>query len=173
MKIEASTPSDSKQVAAVLYEAASWLERDGKALWRSVAITMDSVRHDVEAGRFLVARTGNEIVGVVRFQLEDPEYWPEIENGTSAYLHRLAILRAVAGQGVSHRLLSAGLDKARSLSRTYLRLDCVADCEKLRRLYESCGFVFHSYRQVGSSTVARYELSTHNGGQINNYWEQS
>jgi GNAT superfamily N-acetyltransferase len=162
MKIEASIPADSEQVAAVICEAASWLESRGKALWRSVAITQESVSRDVEAGRFLVAREADQIVGVVRFQLEDPEYWPEIESGSSAYLHRLAVRRAFAGQGLSRKLLGAGVVKARSLSRGYLRLDCVADREKLRQLYEGYGFAFHSYRKVGSSMVARYEISTHN-----------
>jgi GNAT superfamily N-acetyltransferase len=162
MKIEASIPADSEQVAEVIHEAASWLEGQGKALWRSVAITTDSVSRDVEAGRFIVARENDRIVGVVRFQLEDAEYWPEIEHGSSAYLHRLAIRRAFSGQGVSRLLLGAGVAKARSMSRGFLRLDCVADREKLRQLYEGYGFVFHSYRKVGPNTVARYEVSTHN-----------
>jgi GNAT superfamily N-acetyltransferase len=87
-------------------------------------------------------------------------FWPDMISGTSAYLHRLAIRRAFAGKGVSQMLLTAGLEKARSLSRSYLRLDCASDREKLRQLYEAYGFVFHSYRQVGSSTYARYEFTT-------------
>jgi GNAT superfamily N-acetyltransferase len=165
MKIEASTQSDAVNVANVIREAASWLEIQNKALWRSTAITPESVSADVEAGRFLVAREDQEIVGVVRFQLEDPDYWPEIGVGTSAFLHRLAVRRSFARRGVSQLLLGAAFEKARNLPRSFLRLDCVADREKLRHLYESYGFCFHSYKQVGQAYVARYELSTQSAAQ--------
>ncbi|MNC95693.1 hypothetical protein D3C83_128760 [compost metagenome] len=47
---------------------------------------------------------------------------------------------------------------ARSLGRRWLRRDCDADRPKVRALYERFGFRLHSYRQVGSYYVARYEL---------------
>jgi GNAT superfamily N-acetyltransferase len=73
-------------------------------------------------------------------------------------VHRLAVRRAFAGQGVSVALLEWTVDRARTLGKRYLRLDCDADRPRLRALYERFGFRLHSYRQVGSYYVARYEL---------------
>jgi GNAT superfamily N-acetyltransferase len=73
-------------------------------------------------------------------------------------VHRLAIRRACAGQGISTALLEWAVDRARTLGKRYLRLDCDADRPRLRAFYERFGFRLHSYRQVGSYYVSRYEL---------------
>jgi GNAT superfamily N-acetyltransferase len=73
-------------------------------------------------------------------------------------VHRLAVRRANAGQGISIALLQWAVEHARSLGKRYLRLDCDADRPRLRALYEGFGFRLHSYRQVGAYYVSRYEL---------------
>ena len=65
---------------------------------------------------------------------EDLAFWPDAEPGTSAFLHKLAVRRAWAGQGVSAALLAFGREHGRSLGLRYLRLDCVADRQPLRTL---------------------------------------
>ena len=72
-------------------------------------------------------------------------------------MHRLVVTRAFKGQGVSIALLEWSIDHARTLGKRFLRLDCDAERTKLRALYERCGFLLHSYRQVTSYYVARYE----------------
>lgn len=52
------------------------------------------------------ARTGEQLAGVMKFELEDPFFWPEIAPGTSAFVHKLAVRRAWAKKGVSTDLLS-------------------------------------------------------------------
>jgi GNAT superfamily N-acetyltransferase len=73
-------------------------------------------------------------------------------------VHRLAVRRAFAGQGISTALLEWAVDRARTLGKRYVRLDCDADRSRLRAVYERFGFRLHSYRQVGSYYVSRYEL---------------
>ena len=94
------------------------------------------------------------------FELEDAYFWPDISPGTSAFVHKLAVRRAWAKKGVSARLLAYGVARARALGRTHLRLDCVADRQGLRRLYDGLGFVLHSVVQKGDSMFARYEFPT-------------
>ena len=78
--------------------------------------------------------------------------------GFRPFVHRLAVRRSHAGQGVSTALLQWAVDRARALGKRYLRLDCDADRPRLRTLYERFGFRLHSYRQVGAYFVSRYEL---------------
>jgi GNAT superfamily N-acetyltransferase len=68
--------------------------------------------------------------------------------------------RAFKGRGVARALLAWAKAHARAQGRGLLRLDCDANRPKLRALYESCGFRFHSYREVGPYYVSRYEMRT-------------
>ncbi|HEY6359785.1 MAG TPA: GNAT family N-acetyltransferase, partial [Vicinamibacterales bacterium] len=59
---------------------------------------------------------------------------------------------------ISTALMTWAVDRARSLRRDALRLDCDADRTSLRAVYERFGFEYHSDRQVGPYYVARYEF---------------
>ncbi|MBS0344207.1 MAG: GNAT family N-acetyltransferase, partial [Proteobacteria bacterium] len=104
---------------------------------------------DTSAGLFHVARDGEHLAGVMKFELEDAHFWPEVLPVTSAFVHKLAVRRAWAKKGVSTQLLSYACARARQLGRAHLRLDCVADCQGLRNLYEGFGFTLHSVVQIG------------------------
>jgi GNAT superfamily N-acetyltransferase len=106
---------------------------------------------------FFVAWSGAEAAGVVRFQLEDDEFWPDDPGANAAYIHRLGVRAKYRGGGVSQRLMSWAVDEGRRLGRAVLRLDTDADRPRLRAVYERFGFRLHSYRQVGPYYVARYE----------------
>ncbi len=160
VRIRQAIADDAPAVAAILVEAAQWVEEhDGTTMWVEGELTDDRVASEVEAGLFFVAECDGDIAGAVRFQLEDQLFWPELDTGDSAFVHRLAVRRSYAGQGVSTALLQWAADSARSLGKRYLRLDCDADRPRLRNVYEGFGFRLHSFRQVGAYYVARYELA--------------
>ena len=98
-----------------------------------------------------------EVAGVVKFQREDREFWPDVPRSESAFLHRPAVSRRFAGSEISSAMLNWAVERALLLRRDYLRLDCEASRPKLRAVYERFGFVHHSDRQVGPYFVSRYE----------------
>ena len=150
---------DTTALFATLTEAAEWVRQlDGTSMWIEGELDMPRVRAEAAAGVFAVAEADGVIAGAIRFQLEDQLFWPDLDGRDSAFVHRLAVRRAYAGRGVSAQLLQWAVDRARSLGRRDLRLDCDADRVRLRALYERFGFRFHSYRQVGAYYVSRYEL---------------
>ena len=157
--IRPATVDDTPALVATLTEAADWVQRlDGTVMWVEGELEEDRVRSEAEAGMFVVAEAEGEVVGAIRFQLDDQLFWPDIDGRESAFVHRLAVRRSHAGQGISTALLQWAADRARGLGKRYLRLDCDADRTRLRELYERFGFKLHSYRQVGAYYVARYEL---------------
>ena len=109
---------------------------------------------------FFLAVVDGEPAGCIKFQLEDQLFWPDRPEGEAAFVHRLVVRRAFKGRGVARALLEWAMGHARGQGRGLLRLDCDANRAKLRALYESCGFRFHSYRQVGPYYVSRYEIET-------------
>jgi GNAT superfamily N-acetyltransferase len=150
-------PRDTEEVADVLHEAAQWLRQRGVAMWREDDVVPARIATDVQAGLFLIAECDGDAAGVAKFQLEDTQFWPDVPPMESAFVHRLAVRRRFAGDGISTCLLNWAVDRARSLGKLYLRLDCEASRPKLRAVYERFGFVHHRDRQVGPFFVARYE----------------
>jgi GNAT superfamily N-acetyltransferase len=157
ISIQPATPDDLEEVSAVLREAARWLEETDKRMWRDNELLPANIAADVTAGLFFIAVCDGETAGVVKFQLEDPLFWPDIPQKESAFVHRLAVKRQFAGTGVSSALLNWAVARAKSLGKNYLRLDCEASRPRLRAVYERFGFRHHSDRQVGAYFVSRYE----------------
>jgi GNAT superfamily N-acetyltransferase len=155
--IRQAMPQDAENVLGVLHEAAQWLEESGMAMWRDEELSPIRIAADVEAGLFFLAEQDGVLAGIVKFQLEDSLFWPDLPRSQSAFVHRLAVKRSFAGCGVSSALLGWAVERARSLGREYLRLDCEASRPRLRAVYERFGFRHHSDRQVGPYYVSRYE----------------
>jgi len=149
---------DAATVIEILKEAAHWQAASGNPMWRDNEFAPGIIESDVARGLFHIAERNGEPAGVIRFQLEDPEFWPEMPAGDSAYVHRLAVKRIHAGTGISTALLRWAVERAQSIGRGFLRLDCEASRPRLRAIYERFGFSHHSDRQVGPYFVSRYEL---------------
>ena len=157
--VRPATSADADAILDTLAEAARWVEElDGTIMWVEGELEDECVRAEAGAGMFVVAEIDGRVAGAVRFQLDDRLFWPDLDDSESAFVHRLAVRRAFAGQEISTALLEWAVDRARSLGKRYLRLDCDAERSRLRAFYERFGFRLHSYRQVGSYYVSRYEL---------------
>jgi GNAT superfamily N-acetyltransferase len=157
IQIRQAVRDDAPAVEAMLLEAARWVDAMGVKMWDESDLASDRIVSEVRLGQFFIADCNGEMAGVIRFQLEDRLFWPDIPQDESAFVHRLVVLRRYQGQGVSTALLEWAVDRARALGKRYLRLDCDEARPKLRFLYEHFGFLLHSFRQVGPYYVARYE----------------
>ena len=158
LAIRQAHPPDASLVEALLVEAARWVDAMGEVMWETGELAPDRIAAEVADGQFYLAMADGNPAGVIRFQLEDTLFWPDLPGDhTSAFVHRLAVGRRYQGQGVSTALLRWAVDHARELGRSHLRLDCDKSRPKLMALYEGFGFQFHSFRQVGPYYVARYE----------------
>jgi GNAT superfamily N-acetyltransferase len=157
LSIRQALPQDTEAVAEILREAARWLEERGQTMWRDDELRGEQIGVEVDAGHFFLAEIDGAAAGTLRFQLEDHLFWPEIDQGNSAFIHRLAVRRKFAGGEISSALLLWAIARTHEIGRRYLRLDCEAFRPKVRAIYERLGFSFHSYKQVGPYYVARYE----------------
>lgn len=155
--VREATLEDIDLVSDILCEAVLWLEQKNMPLWRLDEISLSCLYPDIKVGLYYIAFRADSPAGIVKFQLEDKLFWPDIDNDDSAFIHRLAVRRSFAGGSVSKALLNWAVEYARKLEKCYLRLDCAADRPKLRSLYEKFGFIHHSNKQVGPFFVARYE----------------
>ena len=158
IKIRQAESADVADVAAILTEAARWVENRGIGMWLADEIAPDAIAKEVDAGLFFLAEHCSQPAGTIKFQLTDQLFWPDLHTSDSVFVHRLAIRRAFAGGAVSTALLAWAAGRAVRLGRRFLRLDCDASRSRLRAVYERFGFRYHSDRRVGPYLVARYEL---------------
>lgn len=163
IRIRQASPADVTVIEGLLLDAAAWVDALGVVMWEEGELAHERVAADVAAGQFFVAEVAGAAAGAVRFQVDDQLFWPDMPAGDAAFVHRLVVSRTFKGRGVSQALLAWAAARARVLGMRYLRLDCDANRRKLRSLYERFGFQFHSFRQVGSYYVARYQLPVQSG----------
>ncbi|QTD46655.1 GNAT family N-acetyltransferase [Ottowia testudinis] len=150
--------SDVPAVALVLGAAAAALRQCGQSLWSIDEVSESMIHPHVESGLYHVAYRGHEPMGVLRFQLEDRDFWPEIAPGSSAYVHKLAVLPEHRGGGLAQLLLTHAVELTRQHGRRVLRLDCMGGRPKLRAVYERFGFQHHSQIKLGNRLFDRFEL---------------
>lgn len=136
-------------------------------LWREGELEPDQIAGDVAAGLFFLAECSaegsNDAAGMLKFQLEDPVFWPDVSHDNAAYVHRLAVRRRYAGRGLSFELLRWATDRTLASGRQFLRLDFEASRPRLREIYERFGFLHHSDAQIGSYLVSRYQYDVTSG----------
>jgi GNAT superfamily N-acetyltransferase len=157
VRVRAATPEEAPIVASILAEVDAWVAALGTPMWELGEVDAVRVAAEVASGLFAIAWSEAEAAGTVKFQLEDPEFWPDRPGDNAAYIHRLGVRRKFAGGLISTALMTWAVERARGLGKDVLRLDCDADRTSLRAIYERFGFRYHSDRQVGPYYVARYE----------------
>ncbi len=129
------------------------------ALWTPEDLSEDAVLPHIHDGLYHLGFEGADAVGVFRLQAHDPVFWPEISDGTSAYLHKLAVLPARQGQRFAPMLLRHAVDLTQARGLEFLRLDCVGGRPALRAVYENFGFRHHSQKLLGAQVFERFELN--------------
>lgn len=158
MHVRLARPEDAAIVAGVLSAAAANLREKGKELWSAAEVSDLAVSPHIGEGLYHLGLLGTEPVGVFRLQSQDPVFWPEIPAGTSAYLHKLAVIPTRQGQGLAHLLLGHAVGLTRARGCRFLRLDCMGGRPRLRAVYESFGFRHHSQKLLGGQPFERFEF---------------
>ena len=89
----------------MLCEAASWVDSLGTVMWEDGELDPAQTDADVAAGLFAIAERDAVVAGAIRFQLDDPLFWPDLPSGSSAFVHRVVVRRTFKGRGISTALL--------------------------------------------------------------------
>src|SRR5262245_28633191 len=97
--IRQATDADVATVDSMIREAAAWVDALGIVMWDDGELDAGRIRDEVTAGMFFLAVLDGEVAGAIRFQLEDPLFWPDRPEGEAAFVHRLVARRAFKGRG--------------------------------------------------------------------------
>ncbi len=148
IRIVRASPDDLPTVVSILTEAAEWAKARGvEDLWQ-IPFPPEWVLPSLTRGEVHLIYRENAAVATFTFRWSDPSFWGQVAPD-AGYLHRLAVRRSAAGQGLGRKIIEWALVRVRAEGRAFLRLDCHSSHAGLRRYYISLGF-----RPVRSTVVA-------------------
>jgi RimJ/RimL family protein N-acetyltransferase len=153
LDVRRAGPADLELVRSVLEEASAWLHARGIEQWPAQWPDQWIVPA-IDAGTTWLAHHGDEIVGTITLQWDDPVFWGA-QPPVAGYVHRLAVRRAAAGAGAA--LLTWAERAVVTEGRELLRLDTWSGNTSLRAYYEAAGFVHVGDTVEETWTVSRYE----------------
>lgn len=137
-QVRRARPQDAGAVRALLSEAAIWQASRGRMSWQ-VPFPLAVVRRSIQEGETFTLFRDGALDGTLALSWEDPLFWGD-RPPDAGYVHRLAVRRAAAGQGLGASLLAWASARVAARGRRWLRLDCAATNRELRRYYRALGF---------------------------------
>ena len=158
MEITVTPAFDWGTASEILMDVVKWLNQKGEPLWTEEQVSVEGLESSYRIEESLIAQQRNKPIGCMFLLESDPYFWPEIEDGSSLVLHKLAVLREFKGKGIGNQMLEWASQYAKRRGKSWLRLDCHGGRPKLRKLYESCGFSLVDRKPLGEFDSARYEI---------------
>jgi len=144
--------------ADIMIEAAEWLIFENMKNWEPSRFTVEKIIKQNNLDELYLCYVNDEAAGCLKLQSVDKMFWPSDKPGDALYVHRLAVRRKYAGQGISVFMLNWAKEQARIKRCKYIKLDCLSDREKLRGFYEKQGFINVAERLVfGKCPTAFFE----------------
>jgi ribosomal protein S18 acetylase RimI-like enzyme len=129
--------ADDQDTVLDILRSASTDRSGGRAsVWGS---EFPDVVRDLPAGLVHLARLAGRPVATFVLRWSDERVWGP-DDGQAGYLHRLATRPETAGRGIGAQLITAAAGLTRERGRSWLRLDCDRDNQRLRAYYEALGF---------------------------------
>jgi ribosomal protein S18 acetylase RimI-like enzyme len=147
--------------AEILEAAAQWGALSGRPSWRPGSFAglestgISRLRDDLERNSLFLVRLGNDAVATFSLLESDATFWPSAGD-EALYLHRFAVRRSAAGCGGHAIAWSA--EEAQRRRRDYIRLDCLAENQRIRRYYEGHGFAAVDERLIDEVRFSLYEM---------------
>ena len=144
-----------------------WSDPVGKSCWREDQIKWACLSNDFLASDFHIAFLDGVPAACMAVVDHDPIFWPNIGKGSSLFIHKLAVKRFAAGNGISAELIAHAKAMCMDRGISALRLDCHGLIPKLHAVYERNGFVCVEGKIVyGTYSVAFYKCKVNNSKPI-------
>jgi ribosomal protein S18 acetylase RimI-like enzyme len=142
LMIHTARTDDLPAIAQLLDEAGDWMRRHGITDQWPVRFPLSDLAARIDRGELHIAYDHTTPIGT--FALDDhadPEFWHDDPNRDIAgYLHRLAVARTHAGQGIGAQLVEHADRLVAAAGRRWLRLDCAKNNTRLHDYYRQLGF---------------------------------
>ncbi|WP_195573858.1 GNAT family N-acetyltransferase [Paenibacillus sp. 1001270B_150601_E10] len=146
--VQQATSEDTQDILNLLLETAKWLQAQGSSQWSALLEGHDvhGTGDAIARGDVFLFKDGDKIAGMVILLTEpsawDMNLWGETGHEESIYVHRLAINREYAGQGLGANILAWVHQGIEIEGKSNVRLDCIESNDALYRFYNSFGMIY-------------------------------
>ncbi|MGH3811609.1 MAG: GNAT family N-acetyltransferase [Pseudonocardiaceae bacterium] len=139
MLIRRALLDDLPAVQRLLAEASRWLRSRGIDQWPT-PFPIDRLQPSVERGETYLLWDDLTPVGTLTLdEVGDPEFWEPHPPDDALYIHKMAVARSRAGQGIGALLLAWSADEALNRDRRWLRWDAWKSNQDLQAYYRRLG----------------------------------
>ena len=146
--IKQADENDILTIEEILLDAVMWMKRSKmQNQWNEDCIKWKFLSIDYQINNFYIDYENGMPAACIAITDLDQKYWPEIPQGKSLYIHKLAVKRAFSGKGISKELIKYAKTLLLKNAVDSLRLDCDLQRKKLRMLYESEGFKYEATKK--------------------------
>ena len=153
-----TTKEDIVRFSSILLEVAGWLEAKGQPLWTAEELAPAALLESYNLEEMRLGVVSGQPAAAMVVQNRDEFFWPDVPEGESLFIHKLAATRRLKGRGVAVAMLDWVKERAAEQGIAHLRLDCAADRPRLCLFYEEYGFRRVGRRLLGHYDAAFYEL---------------
>jgi GNAT superfamily N-acetyltransferase len=144
--------------SSLICGVAQELEDRGEKLWEIEWLQPQALLHTYGLESMHLGWINGEAIAAFVLLETDPEFWPDILEGESLFIHKVVVARAWKGQNLSSQILDYAPRQVIERGKKFLRLDTDATRPALCNLYENYGFVQVGRRLINDFDYALYEL---------------
>jgi GNAT superfamily N-acetyltransferase len=142
LHIRLAEPYESSHIIKLLRDTAHWIQEQGINQWSYLLDggEDEEIVRCIENNQTYVVEKNGELTATFTLYPSQNEWDQEIwghQEENAVYLHKLAVNSAYMKQGIGNVILSWISEAVRA---DLIRLDCVADNEKLNAFYKENGF---------------------------------
>lgn len=150
--IKQADENDILTIEGILIEAVIWMKKSKlQNQWNEDSVKWNSLSKDYKIRDFYIDYKNGVPTACVAITDLDQKYWPEISQGKSLYIHKLAVKREFAGKGISKELINFAKKLSFKKGIDSIRLDCNFQRDKLRILYANEGFIYSGWKKSKSN----------------------
>ncbi|MBC6314341.1 GNAT family N-acetyltransferase [Listeria grandensis] len=146
--VKEASVSEEASLQQLMIDTASWLKSRGSSQWSDILEGMDvhGLSDRIRDGEVFLVLRGAEITAAFILRKTasdwDARLWNDHgKDAPARYLHRLMIAREWSGKNLSQAILDWASKEAEHTGHVAVRLDCIADNQKLNTLYQNAGFI--------------------------------
>jgi GNAT superfamily N-acetyltransferase len=151
-------PDQLETFSSLICDVAQALEDRGEKLWEMEWLQPQALLKTYGLESMHLGRINAEAVAAFVLLETDPDFWPDILEGESLFIHKVVVARAWKGHNLSARVLDFAAQQVLERGKKFLRLDTDATRPALCNLYENYGFVRVGRRLIKDFDYALYEL---------------
>lgn len=141
IEVHRATEDESQIILDLWKGSARWIQSKGINQWNPDSLNINQVQECFNNGfEIYLARWNEEVVGTLYICWSDPILWEELDNDESGYIHRFAVSRDHAGNGIGKQFIRWAEDYIRDRGKKFIRLDCMAENARLNQYYLDAGY---------------------------------